>query len=100
MTIEEQKSIIGGVVLDYAETKQRLAALSLSVQNLLSKVRKAEEALRFKSLGQYTDASEIEEHLENWPTAEQFRQVLRELDEAKAQKASLEQSMKEYGIQF
>jgi ATPase subunit of ABC transporter with duplicated ATPase domains len=101
MTTEEHKNIIGGVVLEYAEVKQKLAALEAEMQNALSRVRQAEEVVRFKSMGDHHKSDEeVESHLKNWPAAERLRELLRDLKEGNERKAALEKTMKQYGIQL
>lgn len=101
MSTDEQKSVIGGVVLEYGQVKQQLAASGAAIQTALQAARHAEEAVRFRSLGNVTTTDEeVNARLKEWPTAERLRELLAELKTLSERKSSLEQTMKEYGIQL
>ena len=92
MTIEEQKAIIGGAVLEYAEVKQKLAALEEDLRNKMIKVNEVERAFNMN------ERTRMQELLKEWPSSDYFTTTLNEIAEKRKQKAALEQTMKQYGI--
>lgn len=92
MTTEEQKNVIGGVVLEYSEVKQKIAALGEELRSKRQVMLDVEQALR---LGEH---EKLPDYLKNWPTAEFITATLRKIEEYKERKTALEQTMKEYGL--
>lgn len=93
MTTEEQKRIIGGVVLDYVEVKQQLIALDADLEAALTTVSKVENAVRQGQqnvIGMFKD----------WPTAEYLTNLLNEIEIARKRKDVLEKSLKGYGLEL
>lgn len=91
MTTEEEKNVIGGVVLEYAEVKRQLVALNEKLGAALTTVRNIEEAVR-------QGHQNVIRMFENWPTAQTFTDLLNEIETKSKRKTALEKTMKEYGI--
>jgi hypothetical protein len=92
LTTEEQKNVIGGVVLEYSEVKQKIAALRQELLNKRQLILEVEQALR---LYQHEHLSD---QLKGWPTAEYITTTLATIEQLEARKDVLEQTMKEYGL--
>lgn len=92
MTTEEQKNVIGGVVLEYSEVKQKIAALKQELANKRLLMQEVEQALRL------SEHEKLPNQLKGWPTAEFITTTLGTIEELTARKTALEQTMKEYGL--
>lgn len=92
MTTEEQKNVIGGVVLEYGEVKQKIAALDEDLRSKMATVFSVEKAFNMN------DRDKMLALLDAWPSADYFKTTLTSLAEMKKRKTSLEQTMKQYGI--
>jgi hypothetical protein len=92
MTTEEQKNVIGGVVLEYGEVKQKMAALDEDLRGKMATVFSVEKAFNMN------DREKMLALLDSWPSADYFKSTLTKLAEMKKRKAELEQTMKQYGI--
>jgi hypothetical protein len=92
LTTEQQKNVIGGVVLEYSEVKQKIAALEQDLRTTLATVHQVERAFNMQ------EREKIPELLKGWPTADYFTDTLNEIEEKRRRKAALEHTMKQYGI--
>ena len=92
MTTEEQKNVIGGVVLEYAEVKQKIAALEEDLRTKLIAVNDVRNAFN------QGEREKVPALLKNWPSADYFVTTLNEIAEKRRQKDALARTMKEYGI--
>lgn len=92
MTTEEQKKVIGGVVLEYSEVKQKLVALR---QELRNKVKLIADFARDVDTG---NLKKGRSHLEAWPNAEFLTNLINEIEENERRETDLEGTMKEYGL--
>lgn len=92
MTTEEQKNVIGGVVLEYSEVKQKLVALR---QELRNKVKLINDFAQVVDIG---NLNKGRSYLEAWPDAEFFSNTFNQIEENERRRTELEQTMKEYGL--
>jgi anti-sigma28 factor (negative regulator of flagellin synthesis) len=92
LTTEEQKNVIGGVVLEYSEVKQKIAALRQEIANKRLQMQEVEQALR---LYEY---KKLPDQLKGWPTAEFITTTLATIEGLEARKTALEQTMRQYGL--
>ena len=92
MTTEEQKNVIGGVVLEYSEVKQKIAALRQELANKRQLMLEVEQALRLYQ------TENLPAQLKGWPTAEFLITTLTTIGELEARKTALEQTMRQYGL--
>jgi predicted nucleic acid-binding Zn-ribbon protein len=92
LTTEEQKAIIGGVVLEYAEVKQKIAALERDFSSMMDHVNYARATLSTST------PEQLDAYLAKWPTAEKIKATLDALKEAQNKRKELEGTIKTYGI--
>jgi hypothetical protein len=94
MTTEEQKNIIGGVVLEYAEVKQKIAALEQDLRSKMATVNQIERAFNMN------EREKMRAMMNQWPTADYLITTLAEIEDKKKKKSALEETMKQYGIEL
>ena len=106
MTDVEQYQIIGKLVSDLGETKKYLAMLQTKAETLSHGLHGMADALtenakaRFDGPVVHLESRRMGGHAEtiHWPTADELRELLSEMDIAKRRLASLEKQRVDLGV--
>ena len=105
MTDQEQYQIIGKVVSDHENAKKRLAALLAKAKDLGQGLSAVTNVLRQNADCRLDgDALQIKNHNSGlsmtvmWPTGDELRQLILDIDTTRTAIASLEAQRKELGV--
>ena len=96
MTLEEEKSVIGGVVTEYSDVKKRLAALEAEGHNISKLFGEIDVA--FRQPMSLPHNATIEKNLLRMPESTKLLGIVGEIKDKTIRKAELEKTIKAYGL--
>ena len=104
MSDQEQREIAGNALIEYAETRRKLAALNAkagdyakamtALANALHRPHDQPHFYSFKTLGKEWDAA-----MDKYPTKEALTEIAREIESTSARKRELYNTMKAMGYE-
>jgi hypothetical protein len=97
MSSDEEKAIIGGLVIEYGEAKRRVIALELEASRIGRTLMEVGKALEQPAL-MVQRAPIFEQNLSALPERQVIVDLIEEMRAARRRRDELQKSMKEYGL--
>lgn len=98
MTIDEEKSIIGGVVIEHDQVKKRLAALRAECFNMAQALKNVTTVLTNPLNTQFDPHAQLTTYLDKMPSPGRIRDIASEVKEGEKRRLELEHIMADYGL--
>jgi hypothetical protein len=100
MSSDQEKAIIGGLVLEHGEVKRRLVALDVEAKRIQSLLSRIEAALGQPMLIiRSPKPTELDKNLDALPNPEAIKAIVEEIKEKKQRMQELQASLKQYGVE-
>jgi hypothetical protein len=97
MSSDEEKAVIGGMVMEHGEVKRRLVALEEEAKKAGRVLGHIEVALRTPSGA--AKSKQFEANITEMPTPETVKGLIDEIREKTKRKDELQAALKQYGIE-
>jgi succinate dehydrogenase/fumarate reductase flavoprotein subunit len=99
MSSDEEKAVIGGIVLEYGEVKRRLVALEAEANRMGRALEKIGILFRSPAQSVQTRSTELNSALTELPERKNVVDTVEEIRAAIKRRDELQKSIKQYGLE-